>query len=150
MLASRSVRRTAATGTCFLAIVMIGLAVNMVGCERAESIAPNADVPATFEVLKENATSGVGSYFSVIVVQSEPVGDRYCLVPPFGRNPFASGSLERIQTCDSILALSTAIKSLPADARVAAGDPRLFEPTKHRLRSLTKKEFAEIKMLLKE
>jgi len=129
---------------------MIGLAVDMVSCERAESMASTADVPATFEILKENATSGVGSYFSVIVVQSEPGGDKYCLVPPFGRNPFASVSLERIQTCDSILALSTAMKSLPADARVAAGDPRFFEPTKHRLRSLTKKEFTEIKVLLKE
>jgi hypothetical protein len=103
--------------------------------------------PVVDQVLRQNTTDKpIVDYYSVVVVQSAAAGDRYCLVPPFGRNPFAAASLEKtnVRLYDSIVDLAKAVRELPPNIRVTVGAPRVYQPSRHTLRPLSRSEFDDI------
>ena len=83
------------------------------------------------ETLKENMSMSPVSNFFVVVSQPDTADRKYCLVPPFGRNPFSADSLEKtnVRLYSSLVDLSRAIRDLPPSVKVDAGDPRLCQPS---------------------
>jgi len=122
----------------------------MNGCGKRPAAESNGNDVVIDGVLKKNTTSDPGSLFSVVVLQSETAEDRYCLVPPLGRNPFAHTPLEEthVGLHDSIRELSNAIRALPPSVRVDAADPDFCQPSRYKLRPLTGREFDEVRKLL--
>ena len=108
--------------------------------------------PVTHEILRENTAPVPASAYFVVVRKSRTGESTYCLVPPFGRNPFAIGPLEdtSVRLYRSIRDLSKAIRDEPPSVRVDAGNPDFCQPSRYPLRALTRKEFDEIKALLHE
>ncbi|MHB1038352.1 MAG: hypothetical protein ACYC0Y_27320 [Pirellulales bacterium] len=111
------------------------------------------DNPVLYEVLRPRTKSDSVDYESVVVVESDAGVGQYCLVPPLGRNPFAAGSLEKntnVHLYPTITDLARAIRELPPSVEVQVGDPTESQPSKYKLRAMTRKEFSQAIALIGE